>query len=58
MNENRLPTHRPVTIRDVRPMSIYDVMPASAHAGIDKAKARCRDEPHQPEDGRRRRSGS
>lgn len=35
---NRLP-HRPVTLRDVRPMSVYDVVPPSGRAGIAKAQA-------------------
>ena len=38
MTQNRLPTHRPVTIRDVRPMNIYDVVPPEGRAGIAKAQ--------------------
>ena len=39
MNENRLPTHRPVTLKDVRPMSVYDAVPRSYLPGIAKAQA-------------------
>lgn len=38
MSVNRLPTHRPVTLRDVRPMNIYDVVPPEGRAGIERAK--------------------
>ena len=53
MNENKLPTHRPATLRDVRrrrstTSTRVGPSPASSSQG------RCRDEPHHPEDGRRR----
>ena len=38
MNENRLPKHRPVTLRDVRPPSVFDYVPPEGHANIKAAQ--------------------
>ena len=36
--EDKLRAGLPVTVRDVRPMSVYDVVPPEGRAGIERAR--------------------